>query len=57
MKFSFVINVETKNDGLTRDTTEDELATMLFEMIHKKLPRAPWIISIELYDRKQVEGE
>jgi hypothetical protein len=57
MKFSFVINIETKNDELTRDMGEDELATMLFEMIHKKLPHAPWIISTELYDRKQVEGE
>jgi hypothetical protein len=57
MRFEFVINIETKNDELTRDMGKDELATMLFEMISKRLPQAPWIISTELYDRKQVEGE
>jgi hypothetical protein len=57
MRFEFVINIETKNDELTRDMGEDELATMLFEMISKRLPQAPWIISTELYDREQVEGE
>jgi hypothetical protein len=46
VNFRFVVNVETKNDGLTRDAGREAIAVILTEIIAEAVNRElPWVIS------------
>jgi hypothetical protein len=49
MTFEFLVAIEIKNDGMTRDTDIDELTSMLAEnVLHNRNSGLPWVLSQDI---------
>jgi predicted N-formylglutamate amidohydrolase len=45
MKFRFAVEIEVKNDGLTQDMGQHDLAMMLLAILEdNKIASVPWVI-------------
>jgi hypothetical protein len=47
LKFKFVLDIDVKNDRLTRDAGRIDLEIMLLDMISRSVHELPWIIRTE----------
>lgn len=49
MKFEFLVAVEIKNDGLTQDTSIEDMTAMLAEnVLHNRNSDLPWVLSQDI---------
>jgi hypothetical protein len=49
MTFEFLVAVEVKNDGLTRDTPVEDLTVMLMRAVLKnQADELPWVLSQDI---------
>ena len=48
MKFQYEIEIEVKNDGLTRDAGRTDLTAMLKENLAKSVSDLPWVLRTDI---------
>jgi len=48
LKFKFVVEVDTKNDGITRDAGHHDLASIIMEELAGAIAPWPWVIMTEV---------
>lgn len=57
MTFKFIVEVETKNDALTKECGEDDIRTMLAErLVNPGMAGLPWVIDYQVFSIHSIGG-